>query len=132
VNLNASAVECGVCSVDANEGRETVYRGILQNHVRQSLLALRHGGERNVLRGLGNAEDDSRVLHREEALGHVNVEKDGGDECGESDQQSRGAILQDEAKRASVKRNGGIEPALGGMVKAALLGFVFVLEQLRG
>ena len=35
--------------------------------------------------GLRNTEDDARVLHREEALGNVHEEKDGGDECGDSD-----------------------------------------------
>src|SRR5262249_26150342 len=42
-------------------------RRILQEDVDQGLLALRHGRERDVLRGLGDAHQLSGILLREEA-----------------------------------------------------------------
>ena len=50
VDQNAAAVERCVGAVDADERREAVHRGVLQNHLRQLLLLARHFGERYGLR----------------------------------------------------------------------------------
>ncbi|OIQ67861.1 hypothetical protein GALL_505570 [mine drainage metagenome] len=52
VDQHAAGIEAGVAAVHADEGRQAVDRGIVQDHVRQRLLALRHGGERDGRTGL--------------------------------------------------------------------------------
>ena len=77
IDLHAPAVERRVGAIDADERRQAFHRRVLQNHARQRLLALRHGGEGNALRRLGNAQNDAGVLHREKALGDDNVKSSG-------------------------------------------------------
>ena len=55
IDLDTPAIQCGVCAVNADERREALDRRILENHISKSLLALRHGHERNILRAFGNA-----------------------------------------------------------------------------
>ena len=75
VDLDAPAVQRRVGAVDADERRQALHRRVSQDHLRQRLLAFGHGGERDGLRRLGNAQDDAGVLHREEALGNDDVEQ---------------------------------------------------------
>ena len=77
IDLNAAAVQRRVDAIDADERREAFHCRVLQNHVRQSLLASRHVAERRRLRRLRNAQNDAGILHREKALGHDDEEKDG-------------------------------------------------------
>ena len=109
VDLNAAAVRSGIGAVDADEGRQALHVLVLQDGRRQRLLPLRHGSERDALRRIGNAHDDARVLHREEAFGHDDVEEDGGDQRADSHQQGDGLMLQDELHRAAVEGDGVVE-----------------------
>ncbi len=68
VDLNASRVQRGVGSIDADERRQALDRRILQNHFIQRLLPLRHGPERDGLLGFGNALNHARILNREESF----------------------------------------------------------------
>ena len=104
IDLDAAAVERGVGAVDADEGRQALDGGILQNHVGERLLAVRHGGKGNVLRAFGNAQDDAGILHREKAFGNIDVEQDGGDQGADGDQQGDGAILQHDLSACGRKR----------------------------
>ena len=46
------------------------HRRVVEDDPGHLLLQLLHGGEGDVLGGVGGAEDDAGVLLREEALGH--------------------------------------------------------------
>src|SRR5437588_7696222 len=92
---------------------------------------LSHGGKGSVLSRLGDTENNSRVLHGEEALGNVNVKKDGGHKRADSDEESGCSVLQDDLQGAPVKSDDGVEYALGGAKEPALLFLFLVLQQLR-
>jgi hypothetical protein len=68
------SVERRVDAVHADERRQTFHRRVFQNHLRERLLPLRHRGERNVLRGVGNALNHASVLHGEKSFWHDDIE----------------------------------------------------------
>ena len=68
VDQDASAVQRGVGPIHADERRQTVHRGILQNHLRQLLLFARHLSERHGLRAFRDSLDHTRVLNGEESF----------------------------------------------------------------
>ncbi|MNQ80753.1 hypothetical protein D3C85_957460 [compost metagenome] len=74
IDQQAAAVERGVVAVHADIGRQALHRRILQDDPGQFLLTLTHGGEGDRLRRFGNPLDHPGVLHREEALGHHQVQ----------------------------------------------------------
>ena len=63
-----------VPSTPMNEDRLST-SGSLQNDSSQRLLPFRQRRERNVLRSIGNPQNDARILHREKSFGHDHVEK---------------------------------------------------------
>ena len=95
--------------------------GSLQNHVGERLLAAGHGGEGNVLRTFGNAEDDAGVLHREKAFGNVDVQQNGGDQGADGDQQRDRAILQHDFQRTAVEGDDSVESVFRFAVEPAFL-----------
>src|SRR6267154_198448 len=75
IDLDAAAVQRGVRAVDADKRGKAFHRLVFENDVRESLLAARHGRERNVLRAFRDAQNHSRILNRKKSFGHVNIEK---------------------------------------------------------
>ena len=104
VDLDAAAVERGVGAVDADEGREALHVGILQDDVGELLLALRHAGEGNCLRRLRDAVDDAGILDGEEAFGNDDVQANSvSDQGADGDQQRSEAVAQNELQRSAVE-----------------------------
>ena len=124
-----SCVRCQVGAVDSDERRQAGDVGILQNDVGQGLLVLRHRGEGDALRSVGNAQDHARVLNREEPLGHdhVQVQRQDQGTCG--DQQSRCLMPQHKLQGAAVKIDDPVIEVLGTPVEAAFLRGVPRFEQ---
>src|SRR6266481_2500866 len=132
VDLDTAAVESRVDPVNADERGEALDRRVLQDHVGQGALPAHHGRERNVLRTFGNAKNHAGVLHREEALGHVDVKKNGADQrCGGDDKRG-GAKAQHKFQRAAIKRDDGIKDVLRFAVEPALIFFLLMAQQLGG
>ena len=121
VDLDAAAVGGGVDPVDADERGEALDGRVAEDHGRQRLLAIRHRGEGDRRWRLGDAEDDARVLHGEEALRHDHVEENGGDQCPHRDHERRGLALQHPAQRRAVAVDERFEEPFRGAVEAALL-----------
>ena len=128
VDLDAAAVEGGIRAVDADEGRKTLDRRVFEDDIGKSLLALRHGDERNILRAFGNAEDDAGILDGKESFGNVDVEEDRADESGDGDEKCGGAIAQDKLQGSAVESNDGIEGILGLAIKPAFI-FLFLMPK---
>ena len=66
---HATGVERGIAAAGANTRSDRGDSGILQHGIDDRLLALGHRLKRYVLRGLGEADDQSGVLLGKEALG---------------------------------------------------------------
>ena len=130
-DLDAAGVEGGVGSVDADEGGDVIDGWVLKKNVHQLLLALGHAGEADGLRGLGDAQDHARILHREKALGNHDEEENGGHESGDGDHQRGEAVAQDHLQGAPIPGDDGIEDFLRPIVEAGLFGHRFVLEDAR-
>ena len=83
------------------------------------------------MRGVGDALDNSCVLHGEESLRHDDVKKNGEHERCSRHKQSRLLPLQHPAQGASVEFDYPVKHTLRGFVETPpfLLGFVF--EQSR-
>ena len=79
-------------------------RRVLQDARRERLLALGHRRERDRLRRLGDALDDAGVLHREEALGHHDVEQHGQHQRADRDEQRRGWRSSTQSSMRAVAR----------------------------
>ena len=90
IDLHAAAVQRGVRAVNSDERRKAIHRRILQDHVRQRLLAIGHRREGNALRGFGNAENHAGILHREKSFGHDRCKEDWSDQRADRDQQRGG------------------------------------------
>ncbi len=131
INLDAPAIQRRVGSVDANEGRDALDGGILQDGVDQLLLALRHRGERDRLRRFGNALDDAGVLNGEKTLRHDDVEENREDQGGYGHSQCGGLMFQHPLQRTAIERDGTLEGAFRNFIEAALLLSVRVLQQAR-
>ena len=94
IDLDAAAVGSGVDAVDADKRRQAVDRWIFENDLSECLLALRHGSERNRLRGVRDAQDYPSVLYRKKAFGHHDKEQDGEDEGRDGNDQGGGLMLE--------------------------------------
>ena len=123
IDLDAPAVQCGVCAVDADKRREALDRRVLENYISESLLALRHGHKRNILWAFGNAQNDAGILNGEKSFGNVNVEKNGPDESGDGNDESRSAEAKHELQRPAIECDDGIECIFGLAVEPAFLFF---------
>ena len=121
IDRHASAVERGIGAVGADKRRETLDRGILQDDLGQFLLRRGHGGKGDGCRRLRDALDHARILHREEALGNDNVEKNGEHQGAQRDQQGEGLVAQDHLERAAIEGDHALENALRCLVETALL-----------
>ena len=78
-------------------------RGILQQDIDQRLLALGHRRERDILCGLGDADDLAGVLLREEALGNDDVEVAGQRNRAQHHHQRDEAVAQHDLQAALVE-----------------------------
>ena len=116
VDLDAAAVERGIGAIDADEGGQALHRGVLQDHLAERLLALRHRRKRDGLRGLGNAQNHTGILHREKALGNDQVEVAGEPESSERDHDGGETVPQHDRQGLAVKRDDAFENALGPAV----------------
>ena len=76
------------------------------------LLALGHRRKRDVLRGLGDADDLPGVLLREEALGNDDIEIAGQGNSAEHRHQGDEAMAQDDLQAALIERQQAVEAAL--------------------
>ena len=103
VDLDPPAVQRLVRAVDADERREALDGGILQDDGRELLLPLGHRLEGGGLRRLGDAEEDAGVLNREEALRDHDVQEDRRDERGDRDDERRRLVPEDPVQRAVVE-----------------------------
>ena len=121
VDLDAPAVDRRIGPVDADEGRQTLHRRVLQDRPGEGLLAFSHGGEGHRLRRLGNAQDDAGILHREEALGHDDIEPDRGHQRGHGDHERGDPVAQHPAQRHAVERDDAVEGMLRSAIEPALL-----------
>ena len=93
-------------------------------------MALRHGIKRNIVRSFRNPQNHTRVLHREESLGHNHVENEGEDQGSEGDQQGCGLVLQHPFHGAAVRRDDPVVKVFCNLVETAFLAFLAMLEQL--
>src|SRR5262249_20253451 len=73
VYQNTAAVQGRIRSINANERRDILDRGVFQNHLCQCLLALDHRGKRNALRRFRDGLYQTSVLYGKESLWHDDV-----------------------------------------------------------
>ena len=106
-------------------------RGILEQDVDQRLLALGHRGEGDILRGLGDADDLSGILLREESLRNDHIEIAGQRDGGEHHHQRCEAVTQHDAQAARVQREQAIETPLEQQIELVMLLARLVLQQAR-
>ena len=100
---------------------ERLHRRVLQDHPGQGLLALRHGGKGDRLRGLGDAQDDAGVLHRKKAFGHDDIQDHRQDQGGDRHQQRSRLVLQHPAQGRAVEFDDPVVDPLGGAKEPPLL-----------
>jgi len=132
VDQQASAVEGRVIAIHTDVGRQAFHRRIRQDDFGQRLLALTHGRKGNRLRRLGNTLDHPRVLHREKALGHHQVQHHGKTQRGDGHQQGQRLVLEHPLQLAPVGFDHPVDPGAAGLVEAALFClFRLTLEQPR-
>jgi len=111
IDEESPEIERDVGAVDADEGGEADDVLVLQDRVGELLLALRHGGERCDLRGLGDALDDAGVLDREEPLGDDDIEVAGQDEGPQGDDEREHLVVEHDAQRAAIEAHQSLEEA---------------------
>src|SRR5271169_1581955 len=101
---------------------------IPHDDVEQSLLAFGHRRERNVLRRLRLAKDQSRVLLRKEALGNDHVEIPGQRDGAEHYHQRGEAVPQHDFEPCHIEVEQAIETPLRQAIEPSVL-FALRLEQ---
>ena len=102
IDLDAPAVERGVGAVDADEGRQTLHRGIFQNNVGERQLPSLHGGNETSCGPSETPRITPVSCTGKKPFGNVDVQQNGGDQRGDGDQQRNFAILQNGFQRAAV------------------------------
>ena len=132
VDLKPAGVERGIGAVNADERGKAFDGGIFQNHIYQSLLAPRHSSKRNILRSIGDTDNDAGVLHRKETFGHVDIKQNGADERPDGNQQRGGAIAQHKLQRAAIKGDHRVEGVFRLAIEPALFFFFLMAEKLGG
>ncbi len=108
----AAGVERGVVAIHADVGRHAGHRLVGFDGRRQRLLALAHGLERDRLPGLADALHQAGILHREEALGHGEVQRHGQRQRGDGGQQHQRLALQHPLQLAVVDCDDAVEDIL--------------------
>src|SRR5262245_45566150 len=103
VDLDAPAVNRCIGPINTDEGRQALDCEILQYHLDEDLLAFRHSSEGYDLWDLGNTQDNTSILHREEALGYNNIEPYRGHEHSHDDHERGDPITQYPAQRQTVE-----------------------------
>src|SRR5262249_20897366 len=121
VNLYASGVDGRVRAVYSYEGRKTLHGAVLEDYICERLLTFRHGRKRDVLGRFGDTENHAGILYRKEALRHVYIEKNRGNQSARGHHQCRRPVPQHEFQGASVKRDDGVEPPFRSAIEAPLL-----------
>ena len=119
VDLNAAAVGSRVDSVHPNKRRQTGYVRILKNDVRQLLLALGHGCERNGFRCLRDTQNHPGVLHREETLGYDDIEEERQNQGAECDEQGRSLVTEYPLQSSAVIMDDPLIEVFRGLVNAS-------------
>ena len=112
VDEETAGIERDVGAVDADERGQAFDVTVGRDRLGQSLLVLGHLAEGNVLRRLGDALDDSGVLHRKEPLRDRDVEISGDEEGRQRDDERRDLMVQHHIERAS--RKGAAAPGRSG------------------
>ena len=130
IDLDAPAVRRHVGPVHADERRQALDVGILQDDAREHLLALRHRRERHRRRRLRDAEDDPRVGDGEESLRHHHVEGDGQHQGGHGDDERRRLVAQDPGERPAIGGDDALEHPLAPQVEAGALARGIVPQEL--
>ncbi len=115
IDQQAAAVERDVVAIHADVGRQAVHRRIGKNHPRQCLLTLAHGAEGDRLRCLADALDHAGVLHREESLGHGEIEHDGKAKRRNRDQKGQRLVAQYPGQPARVTADQALDPVRLGL-----------------
>ncbi len=105
----AAGVERGVVAVHADVGGHTGHRRVCFDGRGQRLLALAHGLERDRLWCLADALHQAGILHREEALGHGEVERYGQCQRRHRGQQHQRLALQHPAQLSVVDGDDAVE-----------------------
>src|SRR5450759_701624 len=131
IDLDASAVRRDVGSIDADERSQVVDVRLLQNRLCQFLLPLGHGHKRRILGGFRDPHDHARILHWEEALGHVDIKKQRGDQGCYRNQKSGGLMFEDKFQGAAVERDHAVEVVFGDAVEARSLPGLLLLQKPR-
>ena len=85
--VNRPGVDRGVHRPRPDERRHRQHVGVFAHHLRHGALAVAHGLEGNVLRGVRHADDDSGILLGQQPLGDQHVKPDGPDQRGDGYQQ---------------------------------------------
>ncbi len=83
------------------------------------------------MRRLGDALDRARVLLREKAFGHDDVEQYGQHQGPKRDQQGQRLMLEHERERAAVPRDHRLPDTFAGREHAALIRCRLMAQQLR-
>src|SRR5713226_5820273 len=129
IDLDAAAVQRGVCAVDADERGKAFDRGILENDIGKILLAAGHGREGNVLHALRDAKNHAGILNGEKSFGNVDVEKNCAHESGDGNNESGCAVAKHELQRPAIEGADGIKGYFGLAVEPPLLFFFLMAEE---
>ena len=109
---DAAIVDRGGAAAGADRRPDRSDRRILQHRVDHGLLALGHGRIGDVLRRLGQADDQSGILLRKEALGNDDIEVAGHDDRAEHHHQRGEAMPQHDLEAGLVEVEQAVEAAL--------------------
>ena len=124
-NVNAARIDGGIYRPGANERRDAgqiaFYAGIIADDVHQMSLVLRHGLERNGLRGVGDADDQARVLLRQKPLGHDDIQPNGPDKSGEKPHHRQRLVPQHPFQATVVRVQQGLKHPLSRLIEPAML-----------
>ena len=107
VQQHPARVERGVAAVHADERRQAGHVRVIEQLAGHGLLLLLHGLERDGAGRLRHHLDDAAVLHREEALGHQQVQPNRQPQRGQHHQQHQPLVIQHAVQAAAV---GGNQP----------------------
>src|SRR5580693_9119440 len=112
VDQKPAAVERRIGTIHADEGRQAVDVGILQNNLGERPLAIGHATERDRLPGFADTLDQAGVLYREKSLWDGDVESGRNRQGNDGDGQRYRLMVENEAQSRTVMLNDGVEPLL--------------------
>ncbi len=117
---DAAVVDRGGAAASADCRTDRSDRRILPHRVDQGLLALGHGRIRDVLRGLGQAEDQPGVLLRKKALGNHYIEVPGQYDGAEHHHQRSKAIPQHDLEAGLIEAEQAVKAPFGQAVQTSM------------